>query len=45
MLKKYTSLLLITLLVIPALAVAQESAEPVLQKGDVERFIKTFPWA
>jgi len=43
MLKKYTSLLLITLLVIPALAVAQESAEPVLQKGDVERFIKTFP--
>jgi hypothetical protein len=43
MLKKYTSLLIITLLVIPALAVAQESAEPVLQKGDVERFIKTFP--
>ncbi len=43
MLKKYTSLLIITLLVIPALAFAQESAKPVLEKGDVERFIKTFP--
>ncbi len=43
MFKTSTILLLIALLAIPCLAIAQESTEPVLQKGDVERFIKTFP--
>jgi hypothetical protein len=35
--------LLVVLLAAPCLGIAQESGEPVLQKGDVERFIKTFP--
>ncbi|MFA9452421.1 MAG: hypothetical protein ACERK6_00780 [Candidatus Aminicenantaceae bacterium] len=43
MFKKSAALLLIVLLALPCLAIAQESPEPVLQKGDVERFIKTFP--
>lgn len=43
MLQIFLRLLLITLLMSPAMAAAQESAEPVLQKGDVEKFIATFP--
>jgi len=43
MFRKTTIHVLIALLAIPCLAIAQESAEPVLEKGDVEKFIKTFP--
>jgi hypothetical protein len=43
MFKVSLKLLLIVLLAVPCLAIAQDSTEPVLEKGDVERFIKTFP--
>ena len=43
MFKVSIGLVLVVLLTVPCLAIAQESAEPVLEKGDVEKFIKTFP--